>query len=940
MSLRYSDQSIHDLLLEKANKDSIQCLEQAPQWIQELALAFTDDLGLLSLHGPRGLSEQLPQESPVRIPLCAADNTLMLLARNALQSKQHVGIAFPPGAVMMPMLLVCKTLLGDLLNQQTALEDGAPQIGVKQKGGILLVSPDAEVRARYFSMRVGPESVVATYPACRMRPDGTVVPVVAKQTGLPPESFTVCFFLAHQKKMPSAEEVAFKPSVVLLDFTHDRWIERRQQMLEWCLHLRDRLGEPATVITLIPFGDARSREALEKYQVPVFPMDGTFISELADGFQPIKPVTKELFQEAYRSWSFSAFTLERPLERSHRLYFVPDESAFATIETVEHIYSSLNAVNDREFGRELRLATWLVGTLVQLPVPVQWYEQHAYLMGNRQTLKKLISTIGNSGQGTMSAHLAPTLQALRGQLDLLYMRLSDANPKSISFLKYYREQLQPLLEEGKKVAIVCRNDVVARALWPWMQSEGVTTEHQAKLHILTFKQIDGRTLFDHMLSTGPWPTRYRWQLGGRLARAVDLLFYRGEEIIVEKQLRNFYGARAKMYFKNRRNSLLQKWTIITEEADRVSALNTMNDSLLLDVAQESRSETLPRPIVWDSEPAPFDFDEDEADVKSLFEVVATNWQEAPPGTLRTVEENTGVQARSLPLPEAGSWYDEADPPEADELEEILPADGPTEACLRLKIQKTFSGQKELPNDIHYLYLSGEGTTECFIPTQQDEGLTTVDNDEIEPGFILLRTDYDDRRGLFERIVQLADAQPTMKYLAVWRQHWREAIDSLAGSRHSSGRARRGTYQALRAQLALAGVRVALVTVRTWVLGQTIGPGNLASIKAVGALSKHSMVEQYPEQIDAAFKQIRAIHQALGRRINRVLERVGNASQRQGKRSTRTSQEVQLDPALSVPIDDLIDMLQFWEVTEVSVGPWQVPVGRVNSVLSRPLYGGE
>ncbi len=101
-----------------------------------------------------------------------------------------------------------------------------------------------------------------------------------------------------------------------------------------------------------------------------------------------------------------------------------------------------------------------------------------------------------------------------------------------------------------------------------------------------------------------------------------------------------------------------------------------------------------------------------------------------------------------------------------------------------------------------------------------------------------------------------------------------------------------------------------------------------------------MVEQYPEQIDAAFKQIRTIHQALGRRINRVLERIGNASQRQGKRSTRTGQEVQLDPALSVPIDDLIDMLQFWEVTEVSVGPWDVPVGRVNSVLSRPLYGGE
>ena len=934
MSLRYSDESIRDLLLKKANKDSIQCLEEAPQWIQALSTSFADDLGLLSLHGPKGLSEHLPPQPAVRIPLCAVDNMVMLLARRAHQSNQHIGIAFPAGPVMLPMLIVCKTVLGDLLSRQSELEKGVEYRGLKRKGGILLVSPDSEVRARYFSMRVGNESVVTAYEACRMRPDGTIAPFIAKQTGLPAELFSVCFFLAHHRQMPKPEDVTFKPSVILLDFAHDRWVERRDQILEWCLQLRDRDGETPTVITMLPFGDSRSREALEKHQVPVFPVDATFISDLSEGFQPVKPAGNEIIREAYRSWSFSAFALENPLDRSHRIYLVPEDLASTTIETVYSIHGALNAVSDRDFGRDLRLATWLVGTLMQLPVPVQWYEQHAFLMGNRQTLKKLISSIGESGKGTLNAHLAPTLQALRGNLDLLYTRLSNRNPKSVTFLNHFREHLQPLLEAGKKVALVCRNDVIARALWPWMQSEEVAAEHQENLHILTFKQIDGRELFDLMISTGPWPARYRWQLGGRLGREMNLLCYRGEEIIIERQLRYFYGAKARNFLTGRRFTLLKKWTIITDEPnydthlESDAAVNLSIDSERLTPEQV----TEPREITTSQQGyESYEFDDDEPDSKSLFDVVVIQSQDLglPSVCAEKVFEQLPPIAIDRPL------YDDIDLPDEEEQVETLVTTGPTEACLGLKVRMTSSGPEA--DDDQYIYLSTDGAIECFIPSQQDEGLTTVDTDEIEPGFILLRTDRDDRRGLFDRIVQLADSQPTMKYLKVWRQHWREAIDSLAG-KHISGRARRGTYKALHEDLKRTGIDVALVTVRTWVLGQTIGPGSLHSIKAVGALSKHPMVEQYPEQIDAAFKQIRIIHQALGRRISRVLQRVGQKSQVGPGKLKKTGQEVQLDPALSVPIDDLIDMLQFWEVVEVSNGPWEVPTAHVNVVLPKPLYG--
>ena len=944
MSLRYSDLSLRELLLKQVQGESLNCLSDAPPWIQELASAFSDDLGLLALHGRKGLSEQLPQQAVVRVPLCAVDNTLLLLTRNAIRLKRHVGIAVPPGVVMMPMLIVCKTLLGDLLDQQEALASQDPPLSIKQKGGILLVSPDAEMRARYFSMRVGPESVVNTYDACRMRPDGSIAPFNTKHSGLPAELFSVCFFSAHQRQMPKLALIPFKPSVVILDLAHDRWIERRETILEWCLQLRDRKGEPAIVNVLLPFGDSRAREAVDKYEIPIFPLDSTCISELTQAFAPIVDPANESVREAYRSWSFSAFALEKPLERKHSVYYVPDEAASPILDTVDHIYRALEVVNDRQFGRDLRLAAWLVGTLIQLPIPVEWYEQHAYLMGNRQPLKKLISGIGNGLQGSLNAELAPTLQALRGNLDLLYTRLSQSNPKSTAFLHYYGEQVQPLLEAGEEVAIICRNDVVARALWPWMQSEGISAEYQEKLRILAFKKVDGRELFDHLLSTGSWPARYRWQLGGRLARTVDLLLYRGEETIIEQQLRPFYGPRAGAYFNRKRLSVLESLGAISKEAEAQGRGSILSEegTLLMDTTQsESRegNQDEIRKSRKDREPEIFELDQSEPTMTSLFDVKATNWVSVPVDTSGETEGTSSAEARVLTLTEMPAWYEDLDVSET-EPEEALPTDGPTEPCLLLKVkQRASSTQADEPR---YLYVEKEGTTECYIPSQEDEGVDTLDNDDLESGFILIRTDQEDRRGLFERIVELADAQPTMKYLKVWRQHWLEAIDGLA-QKNSGGRARRGTYLELQKKLVKAGVKVTTATVRSWVLGQTIGPGSLESTKAVGALSQHPMVEQYPEQIDAAFKQIRSIHQVLGRRISSSLKRVGRVTQRlsdPAKRERVHKKEVQLDPALSVPIDDLIDMLEFWEIIDVSDGPWQVPVSKVNVMMSSPFYGGE
>jgi len=439
MKMRYREGSLHDMLCNFVKDGSLIEQPNAPVWVHELADTFRTDLGLLALHGVSGLSEQLPERPLVRVPLCAADNLILLLAHNAVQMRQHLAVAIPPGTVMMPMLMVCKTLLGDLLEGQDALDDPT-RVGVKERGGVLLVSPDSEMRARYFSMRVGQESVYMTYPACRMRPDGSVAPVLGKYAKVTDKP-SVCFFLAHQKELPDSQALGFTPAVTLLDLTHDRWIERLSDVVEWCLQLRDAHAEPTTLITILPFGDRTTREAMDRHNIAVFPLDNTGILDLVDGFEPITPPDTDTARDAYSTWSYSAYALDKPLERQHTVYRVPDDAAATALRAARDVYQTLDAIGERRSHRDLHLARWLVNTLMQLPIPVQWYEQQAYEMGNRQTLRSLIRSLGNRPGNALSQDLTPVLQSLRGQLDYLYTCLSDDNPKSRAFWEYLTREL-------------------------------------------------------------------------------------------------------------------------------------------------------------------------------------------------------------------------------------------------------------------------------------------------------------------------------------------------------------------------------------------------------------------------------------------------------------------------------------------------------------------
>jgi hypothetical protein len=725
--------------------------------------------------------------------------------------------------------------------------------GSSRNGNVLVISRDLDIRSRYCDVYVRKQWLDEAFPGSRMRPDGSVVHLRSEANGKGVQK-GVCFFLP-EIVLPS--QIELLPSLIILDLRYGRWSKRARSLARWAGEVCPHSG----VLSLYSLGDIESASALSGLGFLDIPFDHTAVATTVAKVSEGPAVQKNGVQ--FGLAESSCF-----LSRSHG---IEEISGVDTLNTLFSTTANLLYEQAKSDNLDVGRARWLLAVLSTLPVPMHWFETTARGLG-RSTLKRLIDLLGIRSKHEKG--IGALIQSIRMQLQQIYLEINTHNSRAIA-MKQLLDKVG-IQNDDKALLVLVRDRPAQQALESWLAIEacpGATW-----LPRLTVKSYDtysevAQQEFDIVIVNGAVPRRYRWVLGAALGRHVIFLVYEHESAAVEKQLLSFYGdsgRRARAELRDR--SIATLLGVAATPTDRLRAESAIPD---LDLRRAVPHQQI--------------------------EVKAKGGLSG----LAKALEAARKAANDMEIATRGCDQDlgEEEPPDKESLQVHEPLLGEGFDCLPVYVESSHLGRGEI-------WLDVDEFVECIRPSEGEEVLR-VQPRSIQAGDILLRMENADVRGsLFDQMVRLAEGQPEMDYLASFRKAWRDAIQAIVARYRSGGST---NYSQIFDSLQAAGAPIASEqTVRLWINDQVIGPEAVASIEAVGKLSGSSSLVNQAKRFDRAFRQIRAIHQGLGRRLSAAIRKsFCHLNFREAKDPV-----VKLDDHLGVPLDELLESVDLAEVHSV------------------------
>ena len=778
----------------------------------------------------------------------------------------RLAVALPPGGRHLPLLLASAAVLDDVLTRAFDIEHAI-------EGRVLIVSPDLDVRSRYCDLYVQTASLDDAYPGGRVLPNGDVVPLRAVDRLQGDKG--VCFFLPG---LELPKRINFGPALIILDLRYAKWPNRAANLAAWSASLNNKCG----VLALYSVGDLDTANALERAKFTDLPFDQAAIATCGDQSAGTRVDMRGLTVD----WSLA----KAPdyLRRKHEVKEVPGGD---TVSTLISKIGGLLDEHERAESPDLNRARWLLAMLSQVPVPLVWYEQAAHAFG-RSTIRRMISYLGSRSRHLVG--LGAVMQTLRMSFDELYRLLESLNPRAEALKLMLPDIVRSLPNDGNLLLLV-RDRTVARALQTWLEVDAFPdikwlTRVEVKACAEYARMHAGH--YSASVINGAFPRRYRWLAGAALGTQVTFLCYPHEVEVIQSQLEWLYGERAVMARARKR-------------AEAISQLipgTPNNDGGAKDAAKQLPALQLKKPHREGARRAAPQPHASGTGLSQLMEVLAT--------ARRTAEEASEEELGGKSL----SWKEDAGEEEAPveglEQLDVEPHEDDV-LCLSVRVNSQAYGAG-------MLWLPSDEMVECVRPDKPDD-LSRLSTRELKPGDVLLRTDGEGRVTLFDRIVELAEDQPHLSYLAAFRQRWRNALQKLAAK---FGDGWRTDYQTMLRELRRYGAPIqSEQAIRAWVNDYVIGPDDIRSVMAVGRVTGLEALERNANDFDAAFRSIRGIRQGLGRRLNGAIRR----SFKHFAAGTSAPQGDQLDDRLGVPMDELLATIDLSEVVAVGDEEQAVPV---------------
>ena len=828
--------------------------EEAPEWLFALEKVCESDLGMLALASPTGVNVGESSRSSDRLWPDLPCMLMAGLAGRIRDRKKRVAVGLPPKARDIPLFLACTTVLRNVFSS----DDSSLSRGAR---GVLVVSPDVSLRSKYCDLYVGTEHIDASFPGSRMLYTGKLQTLNA--SALSQNVSGVCFFLPHRRTMPT--KIAIIPDLVIMDLRYSRLATKSDEIVSWVCAFKSKVG----VIALYTCGDRITKSSLMRARFHDFPFDHVGIDTCLR-YNRFIPSTESLDIELAAA--------PKALERRHTIQPVslPKEAG----KTISDLISVLDE-HRKENNVEINRVRWIFSVYCQLAVPLVWYENSARDRG-RWVPKNVVKRIGSSTHDV--GRVGPVLQTLRILLQQLDNLLEAENPKAAA-LAGLLAATSTYLSDERRMLLLVRDEVMQNALSSWLSvsefpGEG-WLEHVDVVAASNYQNFANNT-YEYFVSPGSLHYRYRWILGGSIGSDAQFCVYPHELSIVEAQIRQFYDFKYLDYRASARIETVRQLT----DMQLASEGGCQSDYPRLELTVPSIATPQPKPTKKKLERV--------SGFEDLLSVVRKREQEAE-------MERAGLYIDSDTTFECV--------PEAECLEiSAEDVDGTLQdefgvSCHRIEVRSDTGTRGTM-------WLADNGFVEFIHPETPDELIRQTPN-QLSIGDILLVVDQRSQLGVFERLIEISENNPKMKYVASYREMWRNAINVLA-SKFRGTTSERIDYLAMHKALMAEGITVSTTqTLQNWINNVVIGPADLSSIVAVGRVTQVRDLWKRPKEFHRNFERIRSMHRSIGRRVARIMRQTFLDAV-----SSDSSAEERFDERLGIALDELVQAISVYEVNSV------------------------
>lgn len=847
-------------LQQLADTTSIRPSDTSSEWLKAASVLALNDPGILAVLGPNKLS--CFDHRSTRTAACVDQASLVAtaLAVSSMRQGQKLALSVAPGARHLPLFVAAVAILGDTVRDVI--------LKLPSSTGVLLISSDLDLRARYTSLQIASASIDAVYPGCRLNSHGQLIPInAALRRPIDQSAATVgVCFMYPTKNLP--ESVDPKPRYVIIDFRYGRESTRSYDILEWT----KRLFPSAGVLALYTAGDAWTENEISRAIGSSCGFDHQAVQTCRTQLKPCALDQSGNAADPTLNASFANALIW--LDRNNELRCSDQPKNLACL-----FAAITGTLAKAEYSDPaLRRAQWLLSTLRDFPLPLVYYERAAHAAG-KYTLKRMIDGLQ---QLLKLPVLGPLVQSLSVIYTEIYKMLLDESPRVETLSTAIEDAF---LSQDASIVVLCKDATAADALELWFQ-DTFSSELELLSRVSAVKYSNAWALQNRdvgvVVLSGIIPFQHRWLYGGNLGRSAIHLCASNQIDHLQRSLSAPADPLINSRFINSRYRTLS--TIIGRDVTVGGADSPIRGIQVTEVHPRSSATVAPATTERPPETASLAPGEN---------------QPAPMQKLNTLERNLEMLEALLRGTESGDQELPFNGPAGIAVSNAFEDDEPEdETSQQLQASRRILGLRD--GQRVEVYLDELRHYEVILHGGSG-GLVYLYPPQLSPGDTLLLTDSIGRLSVFEQMLSIIEAGPALKGLISYRRAWNVAVRQLKKAGSIEGYLDSGLLLRMLKQHG-ADIESDL-TVRNWIDGSVIGPQKITSIVAVGKLiGALDMVERAAEY-DLAFRSIRSIHQTLGKQISNIMR-----GAKETYASDKPGIEYDAQQAFSLPLQELMQSI--------------------------------